>query len=114
ELGLFIADAVAADDCASGFHHLGKAAGQDALEYPNLGLFREADEGECRERLSPHGVNVAERVRRGDLAEGKGIVDDWRKEIDGLDQSLVGSYLIHARVVGVVEADQNIGVMLPG
>jgi hypothetical protein len=31
-----------------------------------------------------------------------------------LHQGLVGRDLIHAGVVGVIEADQNVGVMLPG
>ena len=66
------------------------------------------------ERTAAHGVNVAESVRRGDLPEDVRVVDDGREEIDRLDQRLIGRDLIHSGVVGVVEADQNIGVVLPG
>jgi hypothetical protein len=105
---------VAANDGASGFDHLGKAASQDAFENFEIGFVGEADQGERGERASAHGVDVAERVGGGDLAEGVRIVDDGRKEVDGLHECLVGRELIHSGVVGSVKADQNVGVVLPG
>ena len=114
ELGFVIANAVAADDGASGFHHLRKAAGQNALENFEIAFFGEADQRERSQRTSAHGVDVAQRVGGGDLSEGVGIVDDGREEVDGLHQRGVGRDLIHSGVVGVIEADQHIRVMLPG
>ena len=73
-----------------------------------------ADECQRGERLAAHGVNIAQRVGGGDLAEGVRIVDDGGEEVDCLHQRLIGRDLIHAGVVGVVEADQNVGVVLPG
>jgi hypothetical protein len=64
--------------------------------------------------MSAHGVDIAERVGGGDLAEDVRVVHDRREEIHGLDEGLVGRDLIHSGVVGVIEADQDIGVMLPG
>src|SRR5579859_2072973 len=105
ELCFFVADAVAAYYGASGFDHFGEAAGENALEDADVGLVGETDEGHRGERLPAHGVNVAERVGGGDLAEGVGVVDDGRKEVDRLYERLVGRELIHSGVVGVIEAN---------
>jgi hypothetical protein len=59
ELRFFIADAVAADHRASGLDHLRQSAGENALENRQIGLIRKTHEGERRERLPAHGVNVA-------------------------------------------------------
>ncbi len=105
ELGFFVADAVAADHCAIGLHHFGEAAGKDAFENGEVGFVGEAHEGERGEGPSSHGIDVAKGVGGGDLAEGVGIVDDGREEVDGLNERLVRSELIHSGVVGVIEAD---------
>jgi hypothetical protein len=47
---------------------------------------RKAHDAHCGERFSSHGVDIGECVCRGDLPEEIRIVDDWREEIDGLDQ----------------------------
>ena len=65
-------------------------------------------------RASAHGVDVAEGVGGGDLAEGVGVVHDGGEEIYGLDERQVRVELIHSGVVGVVEADQDVRVVLPG
>ena len=70
EFGLLVADAVAADHGAAGFHHLGKAARQDLLEYGQIALGRKAHVGQRRDGPSAHGVDIAQRVGGGDLAEG--------------------------------------------
>ena len=76
ELGFFVANAVAADDGASGFDHLGEAAGEDAFENFEISFLGKADQSERGERRAAHGVDIAERVGGGDLSEGVGIVDD--------------------------------------
>ena len=114
ELDLVVANGMAADHGAAGLHHLGESAGQDALKDGEVAGARETDHGERAQGTAAHGVDVAEGVGGGDLAEGVGIVDDGREEIDGLHQRQVGGDQIHSGVVGGVEADQDLGVMLPG
>ncbi len=114
EFGFFVADAVAADYDASGLDHFGEAAGENVLEDFEIAFFGEANHGEGGDGASAHGVNVAERVGGGDLAEGVGVVHDGGEEIDGLDECQIGVELIDAGVVGVVEADQDVGIMLAG
>ena len=75
---------------------------------------READLSQCGDGASAHGVDVAQGVGGGDLAECVGIVDDGREEVDGLHQREVGSDFVNAGVVGVIEANQNVGIVLPG
>ncbi len=57
-----------------------------------------------------HGVDVAERVRRGDGSERERIVDNRSEKIDRLHQRHVGRQTVHSGVVGGIEADQNIGI----
>ena len=64
--------------------------------------------------MPSHGVYIAQGVDRCNLSEGVRIIYYRREEIYRLHQRVVGRDLIHAGVVGVVEADQNVGVMLPG
>ncbi len=64
------------------------------------------------DRPSAHGVDVAQGVGGGDLAESVGIVHDGREEVDRLDQRHVGSELVNAGVVGVIETYKNIGIVL--
>src|ERR1035438_8036149 len=94
-----VADAVASHDCASGFDHLRQAAGQDALEDLDISLVGEADQSERGERLSAHGIDIAERIGGGDLAEDVWIVDDGGEEIHRLDERRLRRELIHASVV---------------
>ncbi len=54
---------------------------------------------------SAHGIDVAQRIGGGDLAEGVGIVHHGSEEVHGLDQREVGSDFVDAGVVGVIEAD---------
>ena len=105
---------MAADHGASGLDHLREAAGENALEGRDVGFVGEANERQRSQRLTTHGVDVAERVGGGDLAEDVGIVDDGSEEVDRLDERRLRRELIHAGIVGMIEADQNVRVVLPG
>ncbi len=61
-----------------------------------------------------HGVDVAQGVGGGDLAECVGIVHDGGEEVDGLHQREVGSDFVNAGVIGVIKTHQNIGIVLVG
>ena len=41
--------------------------------------------------LAAHGVDVAQGVGSGDLAEHVGVVDDGREEVHGVDDGQVGT-----------------------
>ena len=60
--------------------------------------------------LAAHGVNIAQRVRRRDLPEDIGIVDNRREEIDRVDDRKVGAQSIHPGVVAGFGADQHVGI----
>ena len=61
-----------------------------------------------------HGVNIAQGIRRRNLSECVGVINDRSEEIDRLHQRYIRCDTIHARVVGVIEADKHVLVMLPG
>ena len=58
----------------------------------------------------PHGVDVAQRVGRGDLTEPVRIVYDRREKIDGLDQCEVLGNLIDPGIVRPLQSDNHVGV----
>ena len=114
ELGFFVADAVAAYHRATGFHHLREAAGEDLLQHFEVAVGRETDVSQRGDGASAHGVDVAQSVGGGDLAESVGVVHDGGEEVDGLHQREAGSDLVNAGIIGVIEADQNVWIVLAG
>ena len=66
-----------------------------------------------RLRLAAHGIDVAERVVGGDLAEQVGVVDDGAEIVDGLQRELVAAGVDERRVVRRVEADDHVVARRP-
>ena len=85
-----------------------------SLQDLDVAVLRESRPGPAPKWAAAHGVDIAQRVGGRNLAEDVGVVDDGRKEIDRLDERQLGRELIHAGVVGCIEADQHVGIMLPG
>ena len=54
-------------------------------------------------RPPAHGVDVRQRVCRGNLAEQKRVVDHRREEVDGLHETQVIANAEDARIVGGIE-----------
>src|ERR1700677_5215662 len=104
KLGFVVANAVATDYDASGFNHFGQSAGENVFQNFEVSFLGKTHQCQRSNRASAHGVDIAQRVGGGDLAENVGIIHDWREEIDGLHQSLIGRDLIHSGVVGVIKA----------
>src|SRR5215471_7277586 len=86
ELDLRITHAVTTNHSASSLNHLGEAACQYSFENSCIAVLRKTDHCQGVERPSSHRVNVAQRVHCRDLPEGKRIIHDRCKEIDGLHQ----------------------------
>jgi hypothetical protein len=93
-----------------------KPAGQNALqEFPSLAFSGKHTRASEVSGLPAHGINIAQCIGRRDLSKRIRIVHDRREEIHRLHQRLIcGASQIHSGVVGMIEADQNIRVMLPG
>ena len=112
ELDLRVAHRVSAEERAAGVPQGEGAAAHDRRrplrrEVP-LG---ERGDRERGERPSAHRVHVGERVRRGDAAEGLGVVHDRREEVDRLHE---GRSLVEEEDAGVVArrvVDEDAGVV---
>ena len=88
-----------------------RPAGQDRAQ--DLGaepLDRERHDVQTGQRPSPHRVDVAEGVGRGDPAEVVRVVDDGREKVDRLDQGQIVAEAVDPGVVAGGVADQNVGV----
>ena len=62
-------------------------------------------------RPPAHGVDIRQRVDRGDLAKQKRVVDHRREEVDGLHKAQVITYAKDARIVGGIEPHEQVVVM---
>ncbi len=110
-----VIDAVAADEQGPGLMNLVQAAGQDSQEhFLGHGLTGVADNVEGRQGPPAHGVDVAQGIGRGDLAEGVGIVDHGGKKIHRLNQRDFRRQAIHPGVIRRLQADQQVGMRLDG
>ena len=87
ELNVLIANGVAADDGALRFTHFVQAAANDLFKDRGVAFFGKANEGECGEGATAHGVNITKGIGGSNLAESERVVDDGREEIDGLDEA---------------------------
>ena len=62
-------------------------------------------------RSSTHGVDVRQRVGRGNLAKQERVVDHRREEVDGLHETQVIANAKDARIVGGIEPHEQVVVM---
>ena len=73
-----------------------------------------ADDVQRGERLAAHGVDVGQRVRRGDLSEEVRVVDDRREEVDRLhEREIVGQHE-DPRVVEGLAPDEEARIRVHG
>src|SRR5258708_16901807 len=86
ELDIVVADGVAADDGAFCFFHFIEAAADYLLKDRWISFFRKANNRKGGDGFAAHGVNVAERIGGGDLAEREWVVDNRCEKIHGLHQ----------------------------
>ena len=64
-------------------------------------------------RAAAHGVDVGQRIGRGDAAELEGIVDDGHEEVGGRHDRLLVVEPVDCGVVTVLDADQQVGIGFP-
>ena len=62
-------------------------------------------------RPPAHGVDVRQRVGRGNLAKQKRVVDHRREEVDGLHKPQVLPYAEDARIVRGIEPHEQVVAM---
>ena len=61
-------------------------------------------------RRTAHGVDIRQRVGRGDLAKQERVVDHRREEVDGLHESQVLANTEDTRIVGGIEPHEQVVV----
>ena len=104
-LWLIILNGVAARDDASGLDGFGMPTLQNGANVVFRKAVRHAQKVHRHSWLAAHGVHVAQRVRRGNLAEEIRIIHNGGEEVDRLnDGDLVGD-AVHGGVVAAVVAD---------
>lgn len=62
-------------------------------------------------RPPAHGVDVRQRICRGNLAKQKRVVDHRREEVDGLHEAQVFANTKDTRIVGGIETHEQVVVM---
>ena len=100
-----------ARDGAAGLDALVGATRQNLPGNLNAQAIGNAQQVHGMARPPAHGVDVRQRVGRGDLAEQIGIVDHRREEVDGLHETQVLANAENARIVGGIEPHEQVVVM---
>ena len=113
-LGLVVVDGVAAGDHAARQLAAVGAAGQDLPRDLYAQAVGKAQQVERQLGLAAHGIDVRKRVCGRHLAKQEGVVHHGREEVAGLHQAAAVAQVIDARVVGGVEAHEQVGVLRAG
>jgi hypothetical protein len=88
-----------------------KPAAHDLREYREVNaLLREARDGEGGRGRAAHRPNVVDGVQGGDAPVVERVVNDGREEVDGLDEGEVVRETVNPRVVGGLDADDQVRV----
>ena len=107
-LRLCIADRVAARERPARLANLGGGTLEDGRERVPWQLLGERRDRQGEQDPTPHREHVVESVGCGDLAEGPGVVDERRKEVERADDREVVGDAIGGRVVGRRQAGDQI------
>ena len=110
-LGLVVVDGVAARDGATRLDALVGAARQNLTGNLNAQATGNAQQVHGMARPPAHGVDVRQRVGRGNLAKQERVVDHRREEVYGLHEPQVLPYAEDARIVGGIEPHEQVVVM---
>ena len=108
-LRLVVADRVAAGEDRPRLARRLRGAREHLAEHRDGELLGERGDGEREERPPTHREDVVERVRRRDPPERVRIVHHGWEEVDGEDERGLLVEPVDGRVVGGVEADEQIG-----
>ena len=98
-----------ASDGDAGLGDLVRPTAQDLADDVGVEVLGEGAQVQREERLGAHGVDVAERVGGRDGPKPVGVVDDRRKEVDGLHDGLGVIEAVDGGVIGRAKADQQVG-----
>ena len=74
--------------------------------------FRDRHDVQAQLRLTAHGVDIRKGIGRGDLPEEVRVVCNGREKIHRLHQGQVVTDLVHRRVIALVKAHQQVGVLM--
>jgi hypothetical protein len=107
-LRLGVADRVPAGEDRTRRADLRVRGGEHLREQLARQVLRKRGDREREERRPAHREDVVQRVRRGDRAVVGRVVDDRREEIDREDDRLLVVQLVHRRVVGRRQADEQV------
>ena len=98
---------MAARDGATRLDALVGAARQNLTGNLNAQTARDAQQVHGMARPPAHGVDVRQRICRGDLAKEEGVVHHGWEEVDGLHEAQVLPHLEDARIVSGIEPDEQ-------
>src|SRR5262245_17255138 len=97
------------------FSELVKAAPEDRSNRVSLeSVLGKAGDRQRSQRPPTHRIDVAERVRRGNLTVNVRIIDNWREEVDRLHERRPTLPSEHTRIVRCPIVDQDPVVRFSG
>ena len=113
--GLVVLDAVPADQEDARLPHLVQPAPENVPQDGNIEFIDgKADDVHRCQGIAPHGIDIAEGVGHGDLAEGVRVIDYGGEEIHRLDNRQIVAEFIDPGVFGVFHPGQEMGIRHEG
>src|SRR5262249_159630 len=108
---LLVIDRVAAEQCHSILNKNVQAASHYVAQDSEVdSLFWEACYGQRSYGGSAHGPDIVYRVQRGNSAVVVGGINDWRKEVYGLNERQILADQVDSGIVGGFDADQKLWI----
>ena len=106
-----VGNGVTSGQHAPGLDYLLAASLKNPTQHVQIHLLREAYNVQGGFHLAPHGVDVAEGVGSGNLAEQVGVFHHGREKVQGLDKGQVLPNLIYGGIIPAVVADEQVRVL---
>ena len=111
-LRLVVVNGVTAGDERARLVDLVIAAAQHRVYGLARHRFRHGHDVQAQLRLCAHRIDIRQRVRRRDLAEGVRIVINRREKVHRLHDGQFIGYLVDRRVIALVKAHDQVGVVV--
>ena len=113
-LRLHVDDRVSARDRAPGFAHLVGPALQDCGDHLGGEILGKGRDVQREQDIGAHRVDIVQRVGGRDRAEAVGVIDQRREEVQRLHDRLPLVEAIDSRIVGLVQTDEELRVLMRG
>ena len=108
---LIILHGVSSYEYRSCLFHFICSSCQDFSQHCRIQTIRKSYDIQRNLRFPSHRINIAERICRCNLTESIGVIHNWSEEVHGLNQCNILCHFIDCRIIGRLDAYEQIVIM---